>query len=124
MSIRNIALIVILAAVAVGGYVLFFQNSADDTAMSGPEMMTINFGNNSYDPLASVEMSLAGQESYSAVALAEGGLGAGDFVDVTVPKDSANCTYDLRVTKVNGDVSMRPGVDLCAATFYHFADDG
>lgn len=124
MSIRNLAMVLILATVAVGGYVFYQQSASGVSTSSAPDAMTIQFGNNSWDALASIELSAAGQDSYSAVPLTDGELGAGSFYAHDILDGRTNCTYDIRVTKLDGSVSLRPGVDLCAATFYHFEDDG
>ncbi len=39
-----------------------------------------------------------------------------------VAEGDTQCTFDLRFTKMDDSVHDRPAVDLCAATYYHFAD--
>jgi len=118
---RSIAIVVILAALGAGAYIYTSGGGSDSTAATG---MEINFGNNSYDALAKIEISPAGQGSYMALALQEGNLGAGNFSKNMIENGNTVCKYDLKFTKENGDVADRMGVDLCAATFYHFEDDG
>jgi len=118
---RNI--LIAAAVVIVGGAGAYYWTQQDSAPMVPETTIEINFGNNSYDPLQSIELSPAGQNSFTAIPLEEGGLGAGDFFKHAIVDGKTTCTYDLRITKVKGDVSERPGVDLCAATFYHFEDD-
>ncbi len=84
--------------------------------------LTITFGNNSWDTLSAAEYAPAGSDSYTAIALADGTLAAGGVVDVTFPGGAETCLYDLRFTKADGSAHERPNVDLCAESYYHFAD--
>lgn len=87
------------------------------------EDLTIALGNNSWDDLAGLEASPAGRDAYVAVSLGDGPLSAGNFTDLLLVDGRAVCVYDLRFTKSDGRVAERPGVDLCAQSYYHFADE-
>lgn len=93
---------------------------AASTANAGD--LTINFGNNLWDPIKSVEISPAGAGNWNAIPLPDGQLGAGAFVEFPIAGGDAVCTYDLRFTKIDDSTHERPGVDLCQQTYYHFGD--
>lgn len=84
--------------------------------------LTINFGNNLWDPIKAVEISPAGAGTWSAIPLANDTLGAGEFVEVPIAGGDTVCTFDLRFTKADDTVQERPGVNLCEETYYHFGD--
>jgi len=94
--------------------------AAAGTACAGD--LTINFGNNLWDPIKAVEISPAGADIWSAIPLSDGVLAAGAFVEVPIAGGDAVCTYDLRFTKADDTVQERPGVNLCEASYYHFGD--
>jgi len=97
------------------------MNRGDESENSAATM-EINFGNNSWDTISTVEFTPAGTSTYAALALPEGGMKGGDFVIGAFVDGATICTYDLRFTKENGDVLDRKDVNLCDATFYHFED--
>ena len=119
MNSKSILAVLVLA---LAGGAFFWMQSRDDSS-SMANGMEINFGNNSYDKLKTIELSPAGQDEFTLVTLEPGGLGGGKFYKYAIVDGNTICTYDLRFTKDNGEVSLRPGVDLCSAPFYHFEDD-
>ena len=85
--------------------------------------LMVNFGNNSWDALSGLEYRPAGSGDYLPLALPGDGLAAGDFAELMLPDGEATCTYDLRFTKADGSQHERAAVNLCAETYYHFADE-
>jgi len=116
--VRIVALVVVVAAVGFGAYTYLGKNAADD----GPANLVIQLGNNSYDTLTGLEVSPASAGTYTKVDLTGGELTAGSFYELVLPGGAAQCKYDLRFAKADGKSYDRNGVDLCAATFYHFED--
>ncbi len=120
MNVKSIIGVIVLIVIVGGGYYWYQGNSSDSSAASDLE---INFGNNSWDALKSIELSAAGQNTFQAIPLENSTLGAGEFFKYAIPDGQTVCKYDLRITKEGGEVSDRPNVDLCSATFYHFEED-
>jgi len=113
--IRLVAVVVIVAAVAVGAWLYLGAGGSEDS-----DAMVIKLGSNTNDVITGVEYAPAGSGTYSAVALKDGKLNPGLFVDMTIAGGKTQCKYDLRFTMEKGDVAERKAVDLCAATYYHF----
>ena len=85
--------------------------------------LTISLGNNSWDSLAGLAVSPAGQNAYVEMELTDGALRAGNFMALVLKDGASVCVYDLRFKREDGTVIERPGVDLCAQSYYHFADE-
>lgn len=116
--VRIIAVVVVVAAAAAGAWLYLGGDESGDS-----DALVIKLGSNTNDVITGVEYAPAGTGTYSAVTLTDGKLGAGNFVDMTIAGGKTQCKYDLRFTKEDGNVAERKGVDLCAATFYHFEPD-
>lgn len=121
-SLTKAVLVLVVLVLAGGGYYVWSQGN--NGGGQSENSMTIQFGNNSYDALKMVELSPAGANTYAAIPLTDGTLGAGQFYAHTIADGRAVCTYDLRTTKEKGPVANFKGVNLCDETFYHFEDVG
>lgn len=121
-ALKTILALVVLVIIGGGAYYYWSQGDAMD--QTSTDAMTIQFGNNSYDALKSVEISPAGTEAYVAIPLTDGTLGAGEFYAHAITDGATICTYDLRATKENGQTANFKGVNLCDQPFYHFEDVG
>jgi len=128
MNTKTLSIIVIVAAIALGGYVLTTKNGTEEQAMpavpAAPAAggMEIEFGNNSWKAITKIEISPAGKSTFTEIAMKDGKLDAGAFVKYAIPDGKKICTFDLRFTNSEGKTFDRPGVDLCKATYYHFSD--
>ncbi len=115
--VRMAAIAVVVVAAGYGAYAFLGNKGGSDA-----DALVIQLGNNSYDTLTGLEISSASANSYTPVNLTDGKLTAGQFYELTIAGGASQCKYDLRFTKEGGEVQNRNGVDLCAQTYYHFAD--
>jgi len=111
---------VLAVVLLAGGGIYYFtqQNSEDENAM------TIQFRNNSWDALNSVELSPAGADTYVSIPLTDGTFAPAGVLPHTISDGRTVCNYDLRVTKVDGAVGQYENANLCAESFYFFEESG
>ena len=120
--VKAISALAILAA-AGGGYYVFTQEDAAEVEQDA-DAMTIQFGNNTWVALASLELSPTGTDTYVSVPLEDGALAPGQFYAHPIAGGSTTCTYDIRATKDDGASANFSNVNLCDTTFYHVEETG
>jgi hypothetical protein len=126
--IKAVSAIVVLAAAGGGYYVLTQKDAAAPEVEAQVEQdadaMTIQFGNNTWVALASLELSPTGTDTYVSVPLEDGALAPGQHHPHPIAGGSTVCTYDIRAAKDDGATATFDNVNLCDVTFYNVEEAG
>lgn len=124
---KGLVAAIVLAGIGYGGYTLMGGTRGNDgsvpemPAASGP--LEINFTNGVWDTLTKVEVSAAGQDTFSVLDLSEGTATAGETEKLSIADGNTICTFDFRVTKEDGSTGVNKNRNLCDNAYYTYDDE-